>query len=139
MAELEKRKFDVAAFLASAGLGRRIIQLVPKETFFSQGDPADSIFYLQEGRAKVTVVSTGGKEANHSAFLYIHEMSPCFFHFVIFGSRWSSKKSSKVITFAAAAYCQTLSFSPDGTIMWILAAFISLICASETFSSIVAK
>ena len=35
----------------------------PKETFFSQGDPADSIFYLQKGRAKVTVVSQAGKEA----------------------------------------------------------------------------
>ena len=63
MAELEKHKFDVAAFLASAGLGRRIIQFSPKDTFFSQGDPADSIFYLQRGRAKVTVVSTSGKEA----------------------------------------------------------------------------
>ena len=43
--------------------GRRIVQLAPKETFFSQGDPADSIFYLQNGRAKVTIVSQAGKEA----------------------------------------------------------------------------
>ena len=63
MVELEKPRFDVAAFLASAGLGRRIIQLAPKEAFFSQGDPADSVFYLQKGRAKVTVVSPAGKEA----------------------------------------------------------------------------
>jgi CRP-like cAMP-binding protein len=63
MVELEKPRFDVAAFLASAGLGRRIIQLEPKEAFFSQGDPADSVFYLQKGRAKVTVVSPAGKEA----------------------------------------------------------------------------
>ena len=63
MVELEKPEFDTAAFLASAGLGRRIIQLAPKEVFFSQGDPADSVFYLQTGRAKVTVVSTAGKEA----------------------------------------------------------------------------
>jgi CRP-like cAMP-binding protein len=63
MVELEKPGFDTAAFLASAGLGRRIIQLAPKETFFTQGDPADSVFYLQEGRAKVTVVSPSGKEA----------------------------------------------------------------------------
>ncbi len=61
--ELEKPGFDTAAFLASAGLGRRVIQLVPKETFFSQGDPADSVFYLQKGQAKVTVVSPTGKEA----------------------------------------------------------------------------
>ena len=37
--------------------------MAPKETFFSQGDPADSIFYLQDGRAKVTIVSQAGKEA----------------------------------------------------------------------------
>ena len=63
MIELEKPQFDAAAFLASAGLGRRIIQLAPKDTFFSQGDPANSVFYLQTGRAKVTVVSAVGKEA----------------------------------------------------------------------------
>jgi len=63
MVELEKPPFDAAAFLASAGLGRRIVQLPPKETFFSQGDPADAVFYLQKGRAKVTVVSSAGKEA----------------------------------------------------------------------------
>jgi CRP/FNR family transcriptional regulator, cyclic AMP receptor protein len=55
--------FDPAAFLANAGLGRRIVELQPKEAFFSQGDPADSVFYLQKGRARVTVVSKVGKEA----------------------------------------------------------------------------
>jgi len=63
MVELEKPRFDVVAFLASAGLGRRVLQLAPKEAFFSQGDPADSVFYLRQGRAKVTVVSPAGKEA----------------------------------------------------------------------------
>jgi CRP-like cAMP-binding protein len=63
MVEFEKSGFDAAAFLASAGLGRRIIQLAPRETFFSQGDPADAIFYLQNGRAQITVVSAVGKEA----------------------------------------------------------------------------
>ena len=55
--------FDPAAFLAKAGIVPRIIELRPKERFFSQGDPADSVFYLQTGRAKVTVVSKVGKEA----------------------------------------------------------------------------
>lgn len=55
--------FDLAAFLASAGLGRRLVELKPNQTFFSQGDPADAVFYLQKGRAKITVVSTAGKEA----------------------------------------------------------------------------
>jgi CRP-like cAMP-binding protein len=61
--QLEKPGFDAASFLASAGLGRRIIQLAPKQEFFSQGDPADSVFYLQQGRAKITIVSQAGKEA----------------------------------------------------------------------------
>jgi CRP/FNR family transcriptional regulator, cyclic AMP receptor protein len=56
-------KFDSAAFLANPGLGRTIIELKPKETFFCQGDKADSVFYLQKGRARVTVVSQRGKEA----------------------------------------------------------------------------
>ncbi len=63
MVELEKPTFDAATFLANAGLGRKIVQLLPKQPFFSQGEPADSIFYLQKGRAKVLVVSPAGKEA----------------------------------------------------------------------------
>jgi CRP-like cAMP-binding protein len=63
MAENEKPVFDVAGLLVKAGLSRRTIQLEPKQAFFSQGDPADSVFYLQKGRAKVAVVSVSGKEA----------------------------------------------------------------------------
>jgi CRP-like cAMP-binding protein len=63
MVDLQKIPFDVEAFLASAGLGRKIVQMQAKQVFFSQGDPANSIFYLQEGCAKLTVVSTSGKEA----------------------------------------------------------------------------
>jgi CRP-like cAMP-binding protein len=63
MVDLEKPAFDAAAFLAQAGLGRRIVQIGPKQTFFTQGDPADSVFYIQRGRAKLTVVSKKGKEA----------------------------------------------------------------------------
>ena len=63
MTELRSIAFDPAAFLAHAGLGRRIVQLKAKEVFFSQGSSADSIFYLQKGRAKLTVVSMAGKEA----------------------------------------------------------------------------
>ena len=55
--------FDPAVFLAEAGLGRRLITLRPKEAFFTQGDPSDCVFYLQSGRARLTVVSQAGKEA----------------------------------------------------------------------------
>jgi CRP/FNR family cyclic AMP-dependent transcriptional regulator len=63
MADIEKPAFDAEAFLSSSGLGRKIVQLAPKDLFFSQGDSADSVFYLQKGRAKLTVVSNAGKEA----------------------------------------------------------------------------
>jgi len=55
--------FDVNAYLSSDGKGRSLIRLKANGLFFSQGDPADSIFYLHKGRAKLTVVSPGGKEA----------------------------------------------------------------------------
>lgn len=55
--------FDSAAFLANAGQGRSIVELKPRQTFFCQGEAADSVFYLQKGRAKVTVVLHRGKQA----------------------------------------------------------------------------
>ena len=63
MAERKQDDFDATAFLNKAGPGRRIIQLKPKEAFFSQGNRADSIFYIHKGSAKLTVVSMNGKEA----------------------------------------------------------------------------
>jgi CRP-like cAMP-binding protein len=66
MAQLSPSHFDVEAFLGNAGLGRRIVRLEPKENFFTQGDPADAVFYLQKGSAKLTVISAAGKEATVS-------------------------------------------------------------------------
>ncbi len=66
MVEPKRIVFDAVGFLAKAGLGRRIVELDPRQTFFSQGHAADSIYYLQKGRAKLTVVSGNGKEATIS-------------------------------------------------------------------------
>jgi CRP-like cAMP-binding protein len=63
VADLEQIQFDPAVFLAQAGLGRRVVQIKPKHAFFSQGDPADCVYYLQNGRAKLSVMSSAGKEA----------------------------------------------------------------------------
>jgi CRP/FNR family cyclic AMP-dependent transcriptional regulator len=63
MTASENSVFDPVAFLANSGLGRKLVSLKAKETFFSQGNPADCVFYLQTGRAKLTVVSERGKEA----------------------------------------------------------------------------
>jgi CRP-like cAMP-binding protein len=55
--------FDPVAFLSNAGLGRRVCELGPDSRFYSQGDPADCIYYLRGGRARLTVTSRDGKEA----------------------------------------------------------------------------
>jgi len=55
--------FELASFLEEAGVGRKLVHLLPKQVFFSQGDSADAIFYLRAGRARVTVVSSDGREA----------------------------------------------------------------------------
>jgi CRP-like cAMP-binding protein len=55
--------FDPKEFLAKIGEGRTIIQYQKDQTIFSQGEVADSVFYLQDGKVKVTVVSEQGKEA----------------------------------------------------------------------------
>jgi len=57
-----KAVFDYPAFLASAGIGRKILHLKPDHLFFAQGDAADAVYFLQKGRAKLTVVSKIGKE-----------------------------------------------------------------------------
>jgi CRP-like cAMP-binding protein len=55
--------FNPKAFLAKVGEGRNIGKYRKSEIVFSQGDPADKVFYIQKGKVKVTVVSEQGKEA----------------------------------------------------------------------------
>ena len=55
MAEPKVLEFDNVVFLASAGRGRRIVHIRPRLPFFSQGGDAEAIFYLQKGRAKLTI------------------------------------------------------------------------------------
>jgi CRP/FNR family transcriptional regulator, cyclic AMP receptor protein len=60
-----KRKpvFDPKAFLAKADGGRTIAKYQKDQTVFSQGEAADAVFYIQQGKIKITVVSEQGKEA----------------------------------------------------------------------------
>jgi CRP/FNR family transcriptional regulator, cyclic AMP receptor protein len=55
--------FDPEEFLATAGVGRTQSARGKDEIIFSQGDPADAVFYLQKGRVKLSVTSPQGKEA----------------------------------------------------------------------------
>jgi len=55
--------FDPKAFLTRAGIGRTVLRFRQKQVVFSQGDPADTVYYIQEGRVRLSVVSKQGKEA----------------------------------------------------------------------------
>jgi CRP/FNR family cyclic AMP-dependent transcriptional regulator len=63
MGDSNDKQFSPAAFLSSVGLGRKIVEVEPEGSFFVQGDPADSVFCLQTGRARISVVSAKGKQA----------------------------------------------------------------------------
>jgi CRP/FNR family cyclic AMP-dependent transcriptional regulator len=63
MHSVESKHFDTTAFLASEGPGRSIHRNSATETIFRQGGLADAVFFLQNGRAKLTVISKKGKEA----------------------------------------------------------------------------
>jgi CRP/FNR family transcriptional regulator, cyclic AMP receptor protein len=60
---VSKRHFNVKTFLATVNGGRTVSKYRENQIVFSQGDPADSVFYVQEGKVKVTVLSEVGKEA----------------------------------------------------------------------------
>ena len=63
MAIQQSPDFDLASFLAQPANGQSIDRYRKNKVVFSQGDPADAVFYVQKGKLKVTVVSDRGKEA----------------------------------------------------------------------------
>ena len=63
MANNHKSPFDPKAFLAKMNGGRTLSEYRKNQVVFQQGDPADSVFYIQTGKTKVTVISEQGKEA----------------------------------------------------------------------------
>jgi CRP-like cAMP-binding protein len=63
MAKKEKPTFDPELFLRTVNGGRTMAKYKKGQAVFSQGNPADSVFYIRKGRVKITVVSEQGKEA----------------------------------------------------------------------------
>ena len=59
----QKRAFDAQTFLDSAGVARRVVEYRSPQKIYSQGDPATSVMYVQEGGVKLSVVNEVGKEA----------------------------------------------------------------------------
>ena len=74
MARTNKRPFDVNVFLNTVDGGRTVATYRKNETVYSQGDPADSVFYIQKGKIKVCIVSEQGKEA----IVALHESGDFF-------------------------------------------------------------
>jgi hypothetical protein len=64
VAEKSKPKFDPEAFLAKAEGGVTVSKYGKGQVVFAQGDAVDSVFYIREGRVKISVVSAQGKEAS---------------------------------------------------------------------------
>jgi CRP/FNR family cyclic AMP-dependent transcriptional regulator len=63
MATKRQPAFDPKLFLAKIGNGHDVVKYRKDQVVFSQGDPADAVFYVQKGKVKLTVVSEQGKEA----------------------------------------------------------------------------
>jgi CRP/FNR family transcriptional regulator, cyclic AMP receptor protein len=63
MAAKPTPSFDPKTFLTQVGNGKRNLTSSKKQTFFSQGDAADAVFYIQAGKVNLSVVSKRGKEA----------------------------------------------------------------------------
>jgi len=63
VARKSKSKFDPEVFLAKADGGLTITNYAKGQSVFAQGDPADAVFYIREGRVKISVISAQGKEA----------------------------------------------------------------------------
>jgi CRP/FNR family transcriptional regulator, cyclic AMP receptor protein len=58
-----KSAFDAHAFLAKVGVGKSILRFNKDQTVFVQGEPADTVFFIQKGKVKLAVLSDQGKEA----------------------------------------------------------------------------
>jgi CRP/FNR family transcriptional regulator, cyclic AMP receptor protein len=93
--------FDPKAFVATVGDGKTILEFQRDQTIFTQGDAADTIFYIQKGRVKVIVVSEQGKEAVVGIF------GPNQF----FGEGCMNGHSVRIATTTAMEYCLITSIT----------------------------
>jgi len=118
LATKPRASFDPKSFLAKVGRGRSIGKYHKGQIIFSQGDPADAVFYIQKGKVKVTVVSEQGKEAI-VATLGTNEF---------FGESCLAGQANRISTAAAIA---------DSVIMQLeKTAIVSVIHKEPTFSEL---
>ena len=62
-ARKQLKDFDPKIFLSTVSVGKTLLHYRAKQAIFSQGDSADAVFFIQEGRVKLSVLSKQGKEA----------------------------------------------------------------------------
>ena len=65
-AQKQAKIFDPKAFLAN-GIGRTVLRYSPKQAIFSQGEHTDAVYYIQQGRVRLSVTSKQGQGSNHRA------------------------------------------------------------------------
>jgi CRP/FNR family cyclic AMP-dependent transcriptional regulator len=94
----EAKPFNARAFLAAVGDGRTVATYRKNRVVFAQGDPADSVFYIQRGRVKLAIISPRGKEA------VIAMMSPGFF----FGEGCLAGQPFRMATASALTDCSVV-------------------------------
>jgi CRP/FNR family cyclic AMP-dependent transcriptional regulator len=63
MESAHKAAFDIQAFLDSSGIARKIVEYRRDDVIFTQGDPSESVLYIQKGAVKLSVRSKTGREA----------------------------------------------------------------------------
>src|ERR1700681_1169707 len=99
-------EFDAKVFLAKVGAGKTILEFHKNQNVFEQGDIADSVFYLQKGRVKLTVLSEQGKEA------VVAILEPGQF----FGEGCLNGHSLRMATTTAMEECLVTSITKDAMI-----------------------
>jgi CRP/FNR family transcriptional regulator, cyclic AMP receptor protein len=97
---------DPADILAKVAEGKTIADCQKNQVVFSQGDPADAIFYIQKGKIKLTVVSRRGKEA------VIAILGPGDF----FGEGCLAGQSLRMSSAGALGACSLVRLAKDSTI-----------------------
>jgi CRP/FNR family cyclic AMP-dependent transcriptional regulator len=101
-----KRPFNVNTFLATVNGGRTVSKYRKNETVFSQGDSADAVFYVQEGKVKATVISNQGKEA----IVAIHGTTD------FFGEGCLTGQPRRLATVAAMTECVLMRLDKDAVV-----------------------
>jgi CRP/FNR family cyclic AMP-dependent transcriptional regulator len=101
-----KSTFDPQTFLAKVGAGKTNAELGRRQIVFSQGDPADAVFYIQKGKIELKVLSQQGKEA----ILAILDVGD------FFGEGCLAGQPLRMATAAAATECSVMRLEKSAMI-----------------------